>query len=347
MSYTFFAFPSLIILLSKHDHGDMWSILGAMIRPYGLTVNEEALYIRIADMEQVNKKKARVFLTDSPAKVLEFVMQETPGGWSKCFHSVDEMFNYAARCRWFRAWLFHENEKNAADIKDNLTSNDRQRMRQRPVFARWVEEFVPREINSNRSLLGIDQRTSTAVRNEVRAAAFAAFPGAKDRYTQQLAAWNKEQNRIFVKNKLIKEDRALPESIACALPKPQEGSSVAQLEKKWRGVLRSALIKLIVEERTDFECACIAPADLRDEQGVLIIDEVKDWIEKNWETVGRAAWAEQCARAGKHIHTEAAQRLCAGQHARKNGEKRQEDLAGTEAEAEVEIQQRSTKEEDI
>lgn len=286
----------LTILLSKHDHGDMWNILGAMIRPHGLTANEEALYIRIPEIEQIDKKKARVFLTDSPAKVLELIHGEGHEKWAQHFSSVEAMFDYAARYKWFHAWLTLENEKKNAGIKDSLKSNDRQRMSQRPVFARWVEEYIPEQLTLKR-FLDNQESTLTPVRDEVRIAAFAAFPGAEERYTQQLATWQKEQTRIFVKNKLIKEDMALPESIAYALPEPKEGSSVAEVEKNWRGVLRSALTKVIVNERTDFECVGIAPPHVRDEHGVLIIDEVKEWIEKNWEILGRAAWVEQCARA--------------------------------------------------
>lgn len=311
----------------------MWNILGAIIRPYGLTANEEGLYIRIPEMEQIDKKKARVFLTDSPTKVLEFVMREGHSRWAKRFPSVDTMFDYAARCKWFLAWLAHENEKNATGAKDNLKASDRQRISQRPVFARWVEEYLPKQIVLSRSSFGIDQPARNALRDEVRAAAFVAFPGAEDRYIQQLAAWNKEQTRIFVKNKLIKEDMALPESIERALPEPHEGSSIAQVEKNWRGVLRSALIKLIMDECTDFECVHIAPPHLRDEHGVLIVEDVKDWIEKSWETVGRAAWAAHCARAAENMRAkevkwqkleedEAAQRLLVEQHAAVKGEER-------------------------
>lgn len=252
-------------------------------------------------MEHIDKKKARVFLTSSPTKVLDFIMDEDHGEWAKRFSSVDAMFDYASKCKWFYVWLAHENEKTNVEVKEGLKANDRQRMNQRPVFALWVEEYVPSQIILNRSLFEIDKRTATDVRDEVRDAAFSTFPGAEERYNQQLSTWNKERTRIFVKNKLIKEDVALPASISCALPTPQEGSSAAEVEKNWRGVLRSALTKLIVNESADFENAGITPPQLRDRYGVLIIDEVKDWIEKNWESVGRAAWIEQCARAAESM----------------------------------------------
>ncbi|KAJ4414189.1 hypothetical protein N0V82_008091 [Gnomoniopsis sp. IMI 355080] len=289
----------------KHDHGDMWNILGAMIRPYGLTANEEALYLRIPELEQVDKKKARVFLTSCPTKVLGFIMRDKHDEWVRRFSSVDAMFDYTSRCKWYHAWLAHEIEKDNSGVKVSLKSNDRQRMKQRLIFARWVEDYVPGQIRSSRPFLSTNNRTPIALRDEVRAAAFAAFPGAEERYNQQLAAWNKERVRIFVKNNLIKDDMALPESIACALPMPQEGNSIAELERNWRGVLRSALTKLIVDE---CDGVGIAPPHVRDKYGVIIVDEVKHWIENNWEAVGRAAWAQQCARAAESMRIKKARR---------------------------------------
>ncbi|KAJ4394284.1 hypothetical protein N0V93_003501 [Gnomoniopsis smithogilvyi] len=287
----------------KHDHGDMWNILGAIIRPYGLTANEEALYIRIPEIEQADKKRARVFLTNCPPKALEFILRDQQDEWTRRFSSIDALFDYTSRCKWFHNWLSCKIEEGNAGIKDSLKSNDRQRMSQRPIFARWAEEYVPKQIALNRSSFYIESRASIAVRDEVRAAAFDAFPHAEERYIRQLAAWNKEKARIFVKNKLIKDDMALPDSIACALPVPQEGSSVAEVEKNWRGVLRSALTKLIVDQ-----CGGegMAPPHVRDKYGVLIIDEVRKWIAKNWEAVGRAAWTEQCARAAESMRSKQA-----------------------------------------
>lgn len=280
-----------------------------MIRPYGLTINDEALFIRIPEIEHDNKKKARIFLTNKPTEALDFLgLPHRAGEWDKPFTSVTELFEYAAGCRWFTLEpredkRDHENDdvnakqKALDDARRKLKSNDRQRMRQRPIFARWVEDFVPGCQASGR-FVGRSHRTHDSVRDDVRAAAFGAFPGAEEAYTTRLAGWHREKTRIFVKTKLIKLDMALPDSIAHALPRPQEGGgSVEDIEKCWRRVLRSALTRILLQDYQEFEG--IVPPQLRDLHGVLLVDDVKEWITENWEAVGRIAWRENCARAAE------------------------------------------------
>jgi hypothetical protein len=60
-------------LLFKHAHGDMWNLLGSTIRPYGLTVDDAALWVRVPEIEASDRKRARVFLSDDPAETLAFL----------------------------------------------------------------------------------------------------------------------------------------------------------------------------------------------------------------------------------------------------------------------------------
>lgn len=224
------------------------------------------------------------------------------------FPSVNDLFEYAAGCRWFVLWPYedkseneNENEKGSEQkardtARSKLKSNDRQRMRQRPIFARWVEEFVPGCQASGRFVA--QHGTPDAVRDAVRAAAFREFPGTEEAYVAQLAAWSREKTRVFVKGKLIKQDMALPDSISYALPRPQEGGGgVDDIEKCWRGVLRSALTKIVLEDDEGFEG--IVPPRKRDQHGVLVVDDVKEWIMENWEAVGRVAWKQNCTHAAE------------------------------------------------
>lgn len=184
-------------------------------------------------------------------------------------------------------------------------------MRQRPIFARWFDEFIPAGQAAGRfAASGIYPATdaeATVLRDKVRAAAFREFPGAEAAWEDQLAAWHAENARIFVRNTLIKTDACLPRgpgSLAHVLPAPQEGGgSIEDIEENWRGALRSALVRIVVNQDCGgFEDVVAAaaggpPAGLRDERGVLRADEVMKWIEDNWEAVGRVAWRENCARA--------------------------------------------------
>lgn len=54
-------------------HGDLWSILGTTIRPFGLTVNDKGMYLRIPKIELLDRKKSMIFLTGKPGEILEFL----------------------------------------------------------------------------------------------------------------------------------------------------------------------------------------------------------------------------------------------------------------------------------
>ncbi|KAJ0121743.1 hypothetical protein J7T55_008910 [Diaporthe amygdali] len=307
----------------KHNHGDLWNMIGQTIRPFGLTADEIGLHIRIPEIERQDKKKARVLLSSEPDKVIEFLgLMRHKGEKEKPFvpeeeepfDSVKDLFEYAASCKWFMLWPENPEEKatthddteaNAikqieAELK-KLKANDRARMKQRPVFARWVDEFIPACRAQGRFVVpNPEKRTLEDVRNEVRELAFNTFPGSEADYNASLADWNKEKTRIFVKNKVIKEDMCLPTNITAVLPSPRERDgdtsiNPQDLEKNWRGALRSALAKVIIDDDETFEG--IVPPRLRDADGVLEVDAVKDWINLNWEEVGRVAWRSNYARA--------------------------------------------------
>ena len=50
-------------MLFRHAHADLWSILGTLIRPYGLTINHTGLHLRIPHLESLHKARAAVHLT--------------------------------------------------------------------------------------------------------------------------------------------------------------------------------------------------------------------------------------------------------------------------------------------
>ena len=114
-------------------------------RRFGLTVNDRGLYLRIPDIELLDRKKSLVFLTEKPSEVLEFIGLEEERWW-RPFLDQAEMFNYAAGCRLF--WVREKDEEEAEhDVvgeipteggqeggepgKKKLKHNDRQRMLKR------------------------------------------------------------------------------------------------------------------------------------------------------------------------------------------------------------------------
>lgn len=100
--------------LFKHAHGDLWNLVGSTIRPLGLTVDEEALWLRIPEIETFHRSRAKVLLTADPAAVLAFLgMSAEAKYWEEPFGSVEGLFDYVASCRWF--WVALERSAAAAD----------------------------------------------------------------------------------------------------------------------------------------------------------------------------------------------------------------------------------------
>ncbi|KAI9783386.1 MAG: hypothetical protein M1839_003921 [Geoglossum umbratile] len=115
------------------SYGDMWSIIGSMGRFYGLTVNDTGCHVRIGEIETDNRKRALLLLTRDPTQTL-LLFGLDPCRHAQGFGSVDEMFDYCASTRFFRHAAFEDlGEKH----------KDRRRVAQRPVFRRWVLEYLP------------------------------------------------------------------------------------------------------------------------------------------------------------------------------------------------------------
>ena len=119
--------------LFHQAHGDLWNILGGMIWPYGIVVNNVGLYLRLAGVHNISKDQRMIQLTTSPDAVLDFLDLDRRRYWTP-FESLDAMFAYAAECR------FH-NPK-AYGCKEDLKANDRLRMKKRPMFRKWYEEYL-------------------------------------------------------------------------------------------------------------------------------------------------------------------------------------------------------------
>ncbi|KAM0806831.1 hypothetical protein AB5N19_07168 [Seiridium cardinale] len=263
----------------KHAHGDLWNVLGSIIRPCGLTVDEVGLYLRIPEIEKLDKKKAKVLLTTDPAQVLSFLGLEFGGKeWEEQFHSMEDVFEYAATSRFF--WVKPADGDETADSdgdrevggdfrKKNLKSNDRRRMGQRPLFRKWIEEFLPKCREEGRFMIQALSRAETA---EV---AFQRF-GVRETYKTQLLDFQKQRQKEVLWKDVIKP----------AIP--------TDLDPRFRGCAAGALKKIIMEGDASFE---ILPRNLlKDENGFYLEDEVRRFVEDNWKAAGDAAWAKNHTR---------------------------------------------------
>ena len=202
--------PTLKILeweLFHSAHGDLWNILGSTVRKFGLTVNNMGMYLRIAEIEAKDRKKSMILLTDEPGRILKFLgLEEEP--WWKEFGSREEMFEYAARCRMF--WVKDlgeeseggsptektfeittlEGQEGGDEGKKKLKHNDRQRMKKRPIFREWMDEFIPKCRAEGRYATS---QNPPVTREQVRDEAFIEFGSEiKTTYETRLREWKLE-----------------------------------------------------------------------------------------------------------------------------------------------------------
>ncbi|KAH8889494.1 hypothetical protein GQ53DRAFT_217193 [Thozetella sp. PMI_491] len=279
--------------LFAHAHGDIWNLLRYTIRPFGLTVDDQAMWLRIPEIEQLDRKKAKVFLTRDSIQILRFLGMEVGVFWEEPFGSVDALFNYVATCRLFL--VGNPNRENEASGDENtpstsqaagveggergrkkLKADDRKRIMSRPVFRRWIDEFIPKCTAEGCNVASALRVTVEQMRNEVRAEAFRRF-AVEPEYNARLTEWQRVRHIDMVWRSVIK----------AGVP--------ADLDPSFQGCLASALKKIILENDVSFGFTPSVP--LRDSAGFYNIDATREFIERIHGALGPVAWARQQQRA--------------------------------------------------
>lgn len=113
-------------------YSDLVQILGIAHRPLGLTCNDQGLHIRVEEIEPYNKKKALLFLSRDPNKVMKFYGLDADKYWTG-FMDEEDIFKWAISGRFFSLEVFDSRVP---------TSNDKSRLIKRPMYRRFVEEFM-------------------------------------------------------------------------------------------------------------------------------------------------------------------------------------------------------------
>lgn len=297
------ACPSLTIYnweLFHSAHGDLWNILGSTIRHFGFTVNDRGLFLRIPEIELHDRKKSMIFLTDQPAQVLDLLGL---GGeaWWKGFGSEEEMFEYAAGCRFF--WVKEKDEdgeegmegdvigettpfgcqEGGEEGKKKLKHNDRARMSKRPIFKAWIDDFIPKCRAEGR--FGNNTITRESIRDEV----FTKYPIQKE-YETRLRDWS------LIRHK----DELWREVIKGSVPIEEAGQAVDPQ-------LRAAAIrqlKAVIMEHEEWEGEVREEAK-SDERGFYDLEKVRAFVEENWKKAGEVGWVRTQEKAKETMRLKA------------------------------------------
>jgi len=265
-------------------HGDLWNILGTTIRPFGLTVNDKGLFLRIPEIELLDRKKSMVFLTDSPSQILEFLGLDEVQWWKE-FETRRQMFEFAAGCRMF--WV-KEKEKDGEDGvgdvgvvdvgaqeggesgKKKLKHNDRQRMAKRPIFREWIEEFIPALREEGKF------RECKVTREQIKEEAFEKW-GVREEYEDRLKVWRLARHEDELWREVIKG--SVPEDV----DPPFRSAAIRQL-------------KAVIMEGDEWE-GRVPDAARKNEEGFHDLVVVREFVLENWRKAGEVGWERMQQKA--------------------------------------------------
>jgi hypothetical protein len=248
-------------MLFKHAHGDIWNIIGATIRPYGLTADETALWLRVPEIETYNRKGSKILLTSDPSEVLSFLGMEVNGFWEEAFESLRDMYEYAASCRMF--WVHQEDGTDGDGVIATLKANDRRRRNTRPGFRLWMDEFLPACREQGRFL------REQITREQIRVEAVDRF-AVRDEYATRLDDFIRDRRRETVWNTVIK-------GFISELP---------EMDPLYRGCLLKGLRKIVMEGDTSYGIEPTTP--LKNADGIFVLENVWKFVSENHERVGQA-----------------------------------------------------------
>lgn len=285
-------------MLFKHAHGDIWNLVGSLIRPYGLTVDDAGMYVRIPEIEAFSKSRAKIHLTSDPLATLRFLGLPSEGVYGRTwtdepFADQDAMCEYAALCRMmYIPPLREEEELNHAVeglslvVPRHLKANDRRRMQQRAGFRYWIEEFIPKCRAEGRFAV------QTTSRGKVADEALAQF-GVGDEFGQRRADFVRERQRDHIWNNIIKP--GVPEVVCFG-----DGDQKAILA---RSCLVKALKRIILER--DGSYGVEFDEGMVGEDGLYNLDKVTEFVEKHQDRVREVALKRHNALYAEHLEKKA------------------------------------------
>ncbi|KAF9773033.1 hypothetical protein IL306_009214 [Fusarium sp. DS 682] len=246
------------------SHGDMWQILGSIIRPFGLTVDDKGLWIRVPEGELINRKKAKVHLTSKPDQILKFLELPVAEYW-RPFSSNEAMFEYIAKCPMFsvpRHCTFEEQIGLG-------TANDRRRMAQRPAYREWVQEFKPRCREK-----GLYPET-TLTRDDIKIKAFNMFK-IETEFHSRVREFIYEQQR-----------RDIRKYIKCQVPMPDSPNDTAGFQRRSKTI--NAMFAIVLDRVDASEFGIAAPSYIFEGNGTWNQERTEAWISTKVNVVDRLA----------------------------------------------------------
>ncbi|KAH7310474.1 hypothetical protein B0I35DRAFT_439115 [Stachybotrys elegans] len=250
------------------SHGDIWGILGSIIRPFGLTATDKGLYLRIPEIENKDRKRSMIFLSRDPVEVLNFLgLDATAEYWHQPFGSAEDLFEYVTRCRMFHvADLVPSPFDDDEDEVKAANSKERRRLCLRPVYRQWIEDFRPSCLNKSEFL-----RPRTT-RERIKREAFDQFRVGQEFFMRRLAFMNEDIER-FLWNKVIKE----------SVPKPTTSNQHIRFHYHLQ---LQAIKSVALHNDASYSVRFVSDTEHRRWSDV---ERVREFVVQHRETIGREA----------------------------------------------------------
>lgn len=172
---------------------DLLQIIGIAHRPLGLTCNDRGLHVRLEQIEPYDKKKALLFLTRDPDAAMRFygfAIEKHAAGFS----SETELFDWVASGRFFSRTVFEQRIEKA---------DDRSRQSKRPMYRRFVEEYMPNTNTDTSKPWSRDQVLREAIRTFDVEQEYAAMIASHEAKTAEEDLWIEIRASIPAKDKAL------------------------------------------------------------------------------------------------------------------------------------------------
>ena len=122
-----------------YGYGDIWHIIGSTVTRFDLAIDDSGLHARVKKIEGTSRKDRRLCLTSDPQEMMNFLGLDGLK-YEQGFSNLDELFDWAVSMPFFQKKIFQK-ETNSAD---------EQRIREkRPMYAKFVTEWLPQAMSSN------------------------------------------------------------------------------------------------------------------------------------------------------------------------------------------------------
>lgn len=226
---------------------DLVQIIGICHRHLGLTCNDLGLHLRVAEIEPYDKKKSLLFLTRDPAEAMALFGFDADK-YHAGFQGEDALFHWVTEGRFFsRSSVETRVEKH----------NDRSRLAKRPMFRRFVLEFMPShpEIGQNNEY-SREQVLEEALGKFSKHGQYKSMMAAHHEKETEEAVWNQVRGVI-----------------------PAQGSGLALALKGLRRWVDFA------DGKPHITSSCVERTPFWSrEMSAGSMDTVLSWVAENWQT---------------------------------------------------------------